>query len=382
MTIIAALRIEGIPTLIGDFLITDDQRDSDHFWLPTRRHSPSPTKLPRAITGFTRKLHLINERFIVGFTGPIKAGAVIFDELERRFRNDNTGPSIRKISEALQIFNIQLRDQRAIVIGWTCGSRPRCFRWEAGLNSSARHVTHAIEGSGRDHFIGILTNEHGSPRTAFDKSTGVLSEQPGGIGYSPQVETAFQKSVLLGLVKVGAVLIEELAGARNLQASYGYGGEIALYSGKRFEFISKVGYFFWYAQIEQDGSITIMPNTIKATYEVRGRDCVFEVSHFSSGQNGVLKLERDYVAILTPLHDNRSEPVSIRDAPTPECAFYYNGIVIVDRRNNRIVGPLHLVNFASNDPGGFRFHKRGKLYYIQWNRERLYSMIRWAAGTT
>jgi hypothetical protein len=139
------------------------------------------------------------------------------------------------------------------------------------------HVTHAIEGSGRDHFTAVLTNEHGPQRTAFDKSTGVLSQQPGGIGYSPHVGTAFQKSVLLGLVKVGALLTEELGPARNLQASYGYGAEIALYTGKRFEFVSKVGYFFWHAQIEQNGSITIMPSTIKAVYETRDEGKILRV---------------------------------------------------------------------------------------------------------
>jgi hypothetical protein len=340
MTIVAALRIEGIPTLIGDFLITGDQRDSDDFWLPTRpQDSPYP-KLSRHIRGVGRKLHLINERFIVGFTGPIKAGAEIFAELERRFGNDNTGPSIRKVSEALQLFNIQFRDQRAIVIGWTCGSRPRCFRWEAGLNSSAMHVTHAIEGSGRVHFTGILTNKDGPHRTAFDKSTGVLSQQPGGIGYSPQVETTLQKSLLLGLVKVGAVLTEELGPARNLQASYGYGAEIALYTGTRFEFVSKVGYFFWHVRIEQNGSITIMPTNIKAVYEARGRYCMFEVNRFISDQNSVLTMEHVYSATLTPLHDDMPELVLTRqDAPTPECFYYYNGIVITDTRSNRELWP-------------------------------------------
>jgi hypothetical protein len=382
MTIIAALKIEGIPTLIGDFLITDDMPNADHSWLPTRPQDSSYPNLPRRIRGIGRKLHLINERFIVGFTGPIKAGAEIFAELERCFRNDTTGPSIRKISEILQKFNIQFRNQRAIVIGWTCSSRPRCFRWEAGLNSSAMHVTNAIEGSGRDHFTSILSNEHGPHRTAFDRSTGVLSQQPGGIGYSPHVETALQKSVLLGLVKVGAMLTEELGGARNLQASYGYGAEIALYTGTRLEFVSKVGYFFWHVRIEQNGSITIMPANIKAVYEARGRYCVFEVSRFINDQNSVLTMEHVYSATSTPLHDDMPELVLTRqDAPTPQCSYYYNGIVITDTRSNRIVGPLHLVQFASKDPWLFRFRKKDDVYQFRWNRETLVNMIHWAART-
>jgi hypothetical protein len=108
---------------------------------------------------------------------------------------------------------------------------------------------------------------------------------------------------------------------------------------------------------------------------------VFEISHFSRGQNGVLKMEQGYLAMLPPLHDEMPELVSTRrDAPTPECSYYFNGIIITDTRSNRIIGPLHLAQIASDDPWFFRFHKRDRLYYIQWNRETLDSMIRWAAG--
>jgi hypothetical protein len=348
MTVVAALRIEGIPSLIGDFLVTDDQLDRDHFWLPTRSAYPNNSRysinIPRRISGIVRKLHLINERFIVGFAGPIKAGAVIFAELERRFGNYNNGPPISKISKALQLFNVQFRDQGVIVIGWTCGSRPRCFRWEAGLNSSAIHVTHAIAGSGRDHFTSVLINEHGPGpwRTAFDKSTGVLSQHP-GVGYYPHVETAFQKAALLGLVKLGAVLSEERVGARNLQASYGYGAEIALYTGNRFEFVSKVGYFLWFARIEKNESIEITPAKSKVIYEARGRHCVFYWEHFDIGGNGIMNVTRSDCAVLTPPLD-----ISMQNAnesscdlygnkwttPTTECTYYFHCILTIDTRIN------------------------------------------------
>src|SRR5689334_639177 len=184
MTLVAALRIEGIPALIGDFLITDEQRGTEHLWLPTRPNlnDPQYPKLPRRISGLARKLHLINRRLIVGFTGnDINAARVIFTDLERRFANANTGPDIREISKALEPFNRQFGPPRTtIIIGWTCGSRPRCFRWEARPGSSVMHATHAVEGSGSDHFIRMVTGVQ--PR-----------------GYSPAVKTAFDKSVLFGL---------------------------------------------------------------------------------------------------------------------------------------------------------------------------------------
>jgi hypothetical protein len=71
MTLVAALKIEGVPSLIGDFLLTDEQQGVDHFYLPTRPtlNDPSHLPLPRRVSGLARKLHLVNQRFIVGFTG-------------------------------------------------------------------------------------------------------------------------------------------------------------------------------------------------------------------------------------------------------------------------------------------------------------------------
>jgi hypothetical protein len=361
MTLVAALKIEGIPALIGDFLITDEQRGTEHLWLPTRPNlnDPQYPKIPRRVSGLARKLHLINDRLVVGFTGnDASAGGVIFADLERRFANANTGPSIRAISNALERFNIQFGPPRTtIVIGWTCGSRPRCFRWEAKPGSSATHVTHAVEGSGRDHFIRMLTDAQ--PR-----------------GYSPAVKTAFDKSVLLGLAKVGALLTEELSTATNLQASYGYGAEIALYTGNRFEF-PKLGYFFWNARIEQNGSVTITLSNVHAVYEARGRYSILAVDHFSLGDNGVLKAENTYATVLKPLHDNMPGLVLTRaDAPTPECPYYFNGILFTDTRTN-LKGRVHAIFAADNGP--FRLRKRDGLYFVEC--ELLRDMILSAAST-
>lgn len=91
---------------------------------PTRPNlnDPQYPKLPRRVSGLARKLYLINDRFVIGFTGnDVNAGGVIFADLERRFGSANTGPSIRAISNALERFNIQFGPPRTtIVIGWTC----------------------------------------------------------------------------------------------------------------------------------------------------------------------------------------------------------------------------------------------------------------------
>jgi hypothetical protein len=111
MTAVAALRIEGIPALIGDFLITDEQRRVHHAFLPTRPNlnDRAHPRLPRRIQGLGRKLHMINQRFVVGFTGSVEAGAAIFADLERRFGHSSSAPSISEISHALGSFQCPIQ---------------------------------------------------------------------------------------------------------------------------------------------------------------------------------------------------------------------------------------------------------------------------------
>jgi hypothetical protein len=99
-------------------------------------------------------------------------------------------------------------------------------------------VPYAIEGSG--NFVDVLTSKGGPHRVDIDRTTGVLSCSG---RYSSSARTAFQKAVLSGLLTLGSGLTDEVFRGRNLEESYGYGGEIALYTGKRFEFVSGIGFF-------------------------------------------------------------------------------------------------------------------------------------------
>lgn len=360
MTIVAALRIEGVPALIGDFLITDVERGADHLWLPTRPNLNDPLypKLPRRISGLRRKLHLINEHFVVGFTGSVAAGAIIFADLERRFGNDNAAPTIEEINRTLNQFNIQCNGN-ATVIGWTCRSRPRCFRWSAKPGSSATHVTHAIEGSGSHHFLGILTEARSG-------------------GYSGDVKTAYEKALLLGLTKTGAVLFEEIRTGETLQESYGYGAEMVLFDGKRFSFIPRFGYSFWNVRIELNGSVTIMPSNVIAAYEARAGYCALQVTHLGPGDNR-LNAENSYLQAITPLHNGMPGLILTKaDVVNPECPYYFNGIAFFDARTSA-VGTVRFSGIMSENLI-FKVRRQGELFLFEWDRKALEEMILDAAG--
>jgi hypothetical protein len=363
MTLIAALRIEGIPAMIGDFLITDEQIEAPHIYIPTRSNVSDPRtpgvpgvpKLPRRMAGLRRKIHIVNDNFIVGFTGSVKAGREIFERLERRFGTITTGPTIQEIDRTLRLFNVQY-DKTAAVIGWTVRSRPRCFSWTAGPGSHAINVTHAIEGSGKGHFLTSIRNVR-------------------SFGYSPAVQTARDKATLMGLTRAGAVLFEEIASGENLAVGYGYGAEIALFTGSKFEMVPKLGYVFLHVNVGKDGTISIQPASIFAVYESRGRYSLMSITRLTPG-SGVLNATDTYVSAITPLHDDMPELNSaVIGRPNQVCRYYFNGLTFFDAKAN-ISGQIRAV--TDRDPSFFQVSERNGLVHFEWNKAKRKMMLNYA----
>jgi hypothetical protein len=330
MTVVAALRIEGVPALISDFLVTDTQ-PRPHFLLPTRLYDPPGTALPHRINGWQRKCFHINNRLIAGFTGHVPAGKYIFAELEKRFGGRDYGPTTQELNRALRHLRIPLRNQGLTgqIVGWTVRSRPCCFTWSSALGApEVRRVGHAIEGSGKEDFTRSLTN-------------GVF------LGYSPAVQTAYDKAVLLGITKIGNVLAREIVSGDNLTLGYGGGAELALLTGNRFEFVPKIGYLFFHVRLELNGSVSFAQASMMAAYENRGRYALLSVMQGHHVERGMLKVENSYCAALTPMHDDMAVLSStlvanehgwaltnssdiIGGAPDMVCPYYFFGFSILD----------------------------------------------------
>jgi hypothetical protein len=193
------------------------------------------------------------------------------------------------------------------------------------------------------------------------------------------VHTAFEKAVLLGLAKVGGVLVEEMTTGANLKEAYGAGAEIALFNGSKFQFVSKLGYVFWNARIELDGSVTIMPSNVIAAYEARDRYCLLQVTQLNIGVNPV-RAENTYIQAITPLHDGMSDLVLTKaDEVSPVCPYYFNGVAFLDTRTN-VTGTIRMSGIMSDDLC-FRIRNKEGLYFFEWDRPVLEDMILFGART-
>jgi hypothetical protein len=176
----------------------------------------------------------------------------------------------------------------------------------------------------------------------------------------------------LGLARVGAVLFEEIASGENLAAGYGYGAEIALFTGSKFEMVPKLGYVFLHVNVGKDGTITFQPASIFAVYESRGRYSLMSITRLTPG-SGVLNATDTYVAAITPLHDDMAELNSaVTGRPNPVCPYYFNGLTFFDTRAN-ISGQIRAT--SDHDPSFFQVTERNGRVHFEWNKKELEMMI-------
>jgi hypothetical protein len=348
MTVIAALRLEGVPALIGDFLLIDSRTDLQHFPLPTRQNVQDPVgqPLPHRIHGMERKCLIINDRFIIGFTGHVPAAKMLFGALERKFAKQPEDPTLIQIDETLESLKAEInrRKYTATIVGWTVRARPRCFSWSPTPDSKTQSVQEAIVGAGAIKFRAALTD--------YDRA-----------GKSMSVVTAYDKATLRGINIVGRVLSDELVSGHNLITGYGYGAEIALHTGTRFTFVSKIGYTFWNIRLNNNGIMLLQPSGVIGVYENKGRYALLNIIQCRSDENGIMA-DNSYLAGLTPLHDNMGLILSRGDEPDMICDFYFIGLAGQDTRTGRMAmlrvsccaKDLSLFKVEQTNPGKFLFH--------------------------
>lgn len=354
MTVAAALRIEGVPALIGDFLITDNDKKKPYMFLPTRLdlNSDAFRHLDRRVVAVCRKIHIFNDSFVAGFSGSVRAGGEIFSELEQRF--SARAPTVLELNDTFQQFNMKYSGC-AFVNGWTTHSRPCCFEWSAGPGSRAAKVAESILGSGATHFRSLIAGA--------DKR-----------GYSESVTQSWDKAVLRGLATIGGLVTEELSTGKNLESAYGFGGEMILQTSAGFRTVSKFTLLFWNVRIELDGTINYSPKNVAAVYENKGRYTVVQITYLTPAATG-LAAKETYVWAITPIHDQITDldvaAIGRLDLSAP---YYFVAFFVLDVKSRKS-GVLKIV--AKNEPGApVRFFKRNGLDHFETDRDSIEPQIR------
>ncbi len=298
MTLVAAIKIQNIPTILADMLITDGSTEAPAIFMPTIPNRALTPLNNRTIVSVRSKIIILNGTLAVAFTGYISAGKTLFTDLERRF--SQVTPSEKEIDDVLCSWNIAL-DGRASVVGWVANPSPRCFEWSAKPGARVGWVAHSFKGSGANHFRNVILQADASGR-------GDLTER--------------ELSAFIAVTKANKVLSDEMLSQGGLYNHYGYCLEIVQWTGGVFEFQSKLASVFLDVVVKSEGPLHFNPASFRI-YERHERFALIEMVHFYShkGPDG-LDRRHAFVEMISGIHDDCAELPLERKLLEPNSPIY------------------------------------------------------------
>jgi hypothetical protein len=312
MTLVAAFKIAGVPVLLGDLLITDEPSNAAHQFLPTRPDLTDALPTQRRRVGVRRKVLLLGNKLILGFTGEVAAGSILFKDLHRRFCEKT--PSFDELNFALRLHNIRLSG-RANVVGWLADPEPQCFTWSASPGSKIKWCTHAFLGSGGNHFSkSILSVDHASHSSNLTPS---------------------ELARFVAIAKATSVLGDELGPSGTLLNNYGYCLEVATWNGDAFEFEPSLTFSFFKAIIGPGERNQIVPVLVRL-YRHQDRFSIVQTTYVgeTKGPDGSIG-RHCYVDFVTGLHDDCADVTFPNSLLEPDAQVYSFGIAWSDCQSGK-----------------------------------------------
>lgn len=200
MTLVAAYRPEGIPVLIGDFLITGTGLES------TRK-----------------KIYKVGPNFAVGWSGPVFVAAPILRALFTAF-----GDKTVTLTEVEAFFTNRPKDELSdlpfYIVGWVVGEQAHCFLWNILCPAKLFYEPYHVVGSGSQKFYDLMTRKSmggswGSKRTGIDQA------------------------IFSALSKATELYSDENLDKMNRRQGFGHGYELLYFDGKEFNYVENIAFF-------------------------------------------------------------------------------------------------------------------------------------------
>jgi hypothetical protein len=355
MTMIAAFRINDVPVLMGDFLVSDKLRGVKHSYISTMPHlsqaQPEPGR--SRVRSLIKKIHKIGDRLVVGFTGRLNEGTDLMKELHKRY---GTSKAIRY--RDLQSFLSSQRfsgEKNMELIGWIWEERPLCFHWKEVNPELLNIVPSAYTGSGGKHFHDEIM------RADF-------------CGISDQLKTAVEKAIYISTTKAGKVLMCELTGGRNItEHAYGFGAEAIYWDGAKFSYVENVVFAFWNIVIGPHNELRVMPGNLIALYRNFGEYTVAQISHLELKENPADGLETKHtdLHVVTPIYDDMlSFDVSTVGRQSFDAKLWCSGVRIEDPTKS--LTAMFNITECSEDVERFTNYQDGELRLnLGWLKKQL-----------
>ena len=341
MTVVANLLVRELPVLIGDTVLTTREEGARSIAVPTVENLPP---LKRPISGFCRKVYLLDKKLAVAWTGSRSQAEIVISALKAHIRRK--GVSEQALIDCLQRCSKSQPTLR--LLGWIAEGKkyPRPFWWSVESPGNVWFDEQDIEGTGEELFRNVFFAAHSS-------TTG-----GGLLGHELAAATC--------LSGISRLLTVETTQGLPLQDGFGFCYDIAVWCGYRFKYISS------YTQLNVDFAFDTRTNGGRYAfrspfliYNSLGQSAAFAVVRYSANQNKDQSHTLSGIAPvqIPPLWGSKEAIPSVLNFHSDYiCAFLH----ITDELGRAIVAPYCITREAK--PGdGMWLSKRGKLEVLELN---------------
>lgn len=209
MTLVAAYRPQGVPVLLGDFLITGSQSNSSR-----------------------KKIYLVGPNFVIGWTGRQFIAAPIVKSIFNEFGGKSvTMPIVenfltnRPSEELLTEQQIEDFDKEIplYLVGWVIDETPHCFLWNILYPRELFYAPFHIAGSGEAKFQELITRE-----------------TLGGSWGTKRNNT--EQAIYSALSKISELYSDEILEQMNRRQGFGYAYELLYFDGNEFRYLDNIAF--------------------------------------------------------------------------------------------------------------------------------------------
>jgi hypothetical protein len=219
-------------------------------------------------------------------------------------------PDLRRVEQFLsQQKRYSTSAAPAEIIGWVAAHRrPILFHWRGTDKFERPNAAYA--GSG-----GIDFRENYVPSVA----------------QASPLNSALASAVLQGITKVGKIFERDLLSTKNIDKSYGAGGEIIAWDGRRFAYVSDIGYFNLRLTITP-GSYNIDVGRIATLYKSEGDYSIVQTMYLDHKiERSRFEVSNAYIDFVTSMFEENTFPDGPPQIALPFAARYWHTTLLIQK---------------------------------------------------
>jgi hypothetical protein len=338
MTAIAAIRIEGMPVLTGDLLLSSDSAPASMVNLPSLGEIPSrlPVNAVRYASGLRQKICIVNNDLAVAWSGKHGEAAKVLTSARQHFESTPVS------NESLQSFFEHYARMR--------GSFPSSLALLCAFHELKKGLnTLPVQALGKSHVLAFQSPRFGwcelagSGRDDIKRQLLAEHEYELVYGQANVLAIALSEAVSLG----NRLLVTELTtGGATISMGFGGGYEACIYLNGRFTKVSGILNLYWLYHESGGKRFELLRPIIKMSYI----DDILIIQRIDINAKDAVNITK---YIVEPAERNLTSFERATALTDWEASFVANTVVAGDTK-----GPVHFCTQVDvRDPPPVRIHQ-------------------------